>query len=138
MTDPTNIDAGLLDLRQRLAAIITDLQQAGLEDGEAMYLLGGTVTGLIDRGGAKDWQGFKQGLPAAAFNRLLQQIESEGNQLVADGKHKPAYALQALAVSLVAGRQNDPVLREGEKLLDAVINTTVANFRKHAKPSKAH
>ena len=138
MTDKTISEAAILDLRQRLGAILADLNAAGLEDGEAMYVLGGATTGLIDRGGAKDWTSFKQGLPAADFARLLKQVETEGNQLVADGKHKAAYALQALAVSLVASRQNDTVLRDGEQLLDAVIDTTVANFRKHAKPSKAH
>jgi hypothetical protein len=140
MTDKTISDAAILDLRQRLGAILADLNAAGLEDGEAMYVLGGATAGLIDRGGAKDWTSFKQGLPAADFARLLKQVETEGNQLVADGKHKAAYALQALAVSLVASRQDDKVLRDGEQLLDAVIDTTVANFRKHAKlaPSKAH
>ena len=140
MTEQTNTDARLADLRQRLAAVLRDLTEAGVDDGEAMYLLGGSTVGLIDRGGAKDWRGFKTGLPAADFARLLKQIEKEGNQLVADGKDKAAYALQALALSLVASRQDDKMLHEGEQLLDTVIAASVAQYRKHAKPaaSKAH
>ena len=124
-----DLDPKLADLRQQMAAVIADLHATGTEDGEAMFFLGGSVAGLCDRGNAKNWQAFKAGLPQPDYYRLLTQLESEGSQLLAEGKQKPAYALQALGLSLVASRQDDDVITAGEGLLDAVINAAVANFR---------
>lgn len=131
MTTP-DIDPKIQDLRNRLAAVIGDLNDGGLEDGQAMFYLGGSVVGLCDRGNAADWAGFKAGLPNKDYIRLLEQLQTEGNQMHADGKQKAAYALQAISLSLVASRLQDEVVAEGERLLDDVINATVANFRKNA------
>ena len=46
----------------------------------------------------------------------------------ASGQVKQAYAIQALAVSLVSATQRaDTMLAEGEKLLDAQIDRSVAH-----------
>jgi hypothetical protein len=122
------------DLKQRLATVLADLNAHGAHDGETMFMLGSIATRLCDGGGKPSWSTLKPALSKAGYNQLLKQFQDEGRQLVAAGKTKAAYAVQALAVSLVAHSQVDPVLREGEKLLDAIIDRTVANFRKHAQP----
>jgi len=124
-----DLDPKIDQLRQQMAAVIADLQQSGADDGQAMFVLGSSVAGLCDRGNAKDWAAFKAGLPAPDYSRLLTQIQAEGNQRLAEGEHKLAYALQAIGLSLVASRQDDAMVKQGEQLLDGVINAALSNFR---------
>lgn len=123
------------DFKHRLANVLIDLNKDGVDDGEAMFILGGTATRLCDLGEKTSWSELKPLLSKADYNRLFAMIDKEGKQLLADGKAKAAYALQALAMSLAAStQQDDATIREGEKLLDAIIDKTVTNFRKHAQP----
>jgi len=123
------------DFRHRLATLLIDLNRDGVDDGEAMFYLGGTAIRLCDLAGKPSWSALKPVLTKADYNRLFAMIDKEGKQLLGEGKTKPAYALQALAMSLAASTQNeDATIREGEKLLDAVIDRTVANFRERAQP----
>ena len=124
-----NLDPKIDQLRQQMAAVIADLHESGADDGHAMFVLGSSVAGLCDRGNAKDWMAFKAGIPAADYSRLLTQIQTEGNQRLAEGEHKLAYALQAIGLSLVASRQDDAMVNQGEQLLDDVINAALTNFR---------
>jgi hypothetical protein len=122
------------DFKQRLAAVLADLRQDGVEDGKAMFILGAAATRMCDLLKQPTWSALKPALSKSEQNRLLAQLGRDGDQMLAEGKGKHAYAVQALAVSLVAHSQSDPIVREGEKLLDAIIDQTIANFRKHAQP----
>jgi len=128
------------DLRQRLATVLADLNADGRVDGEAMFMLGSIAARTADLGQKTLWSELKPLLTKPDYARLLKQIADEGDALVAQGKAKQAYALQALGLSLVAAQEDDPVLREGEKILDALIDQTVVNYRTHAEPHlrKAH
>lgn len=125
--------------KTRFASVLADLHQDGVEDGEAMFLLGAGATRICDMGQKASWTELKQALSHADYDRLIEQCRTEGNSYAAEGKQKAAYAIQALAMSLVARTQTDPVIREGERLLDAVIDKTVANYRQHAQsPNRAN
>ena len=46
-------------------------------------------------------------------------------------RHKHAYAVQALAISLIARTQRaDPQMQAGDELLDEIIDHTVTIYRK--------
>ena len=122
------------EFKQRLAAVLDDLKESGMEDGEAMFLLGNFATRICDSVGKVGWTDVKNVITTADYDRLLKEFESEGNRLYKEGNTKAAYALQALAVSLVARTQADPQVKSGEALLDIVIDRAIGNFRKHAKP----
>ena len=121
------------ELRQRLAAVLADMQANGRNDGEAMFMLGKLATSTADLANAASWTALKPRLSKQDFARLFTMIADEGEQFVSEGKTKQAYVLQALAISLVAAQENDPVLTEGAALLDAMIDQAVVNYRKHAQ-----
>jgi len=122
------------EFKQRLAAVLEDLKVSGVEDGEAMFFLGNFATRVCDSVKKVGWTDVKNVITTADYDRLLKEFETEGNRLYREGNLKAAYALQALAMSLVARTQADPQVKSGEVLLDIVIDTAIGNYRKHAKP----
>lgn len=121
------------EFKQRLAAVLQDLKDSGMEDGQAMFFLGNFATRICDSVGKVGWTDVKNVITTSDYDRLLKEFETEGNRLYAEGSVKAAYALQALAVSLVARTQADPQVKSGEALLDIVIDTAIGNYRKHAQ-----
>ena len=122
------------EFKQRLAAVLEDLKVSGVEDGEAMFFLGNFATRVCDSVKKVGWTDVKNVITTADYDRLLKEFETEGNRLYREGNLKAAYALQALAMSLVARTQADPQVKSGEVLLDIVIDSAIGNYRKHAKP----
>lgn len=119
------------DLRQRLAVIVRDLDENGKHDPEAVWLIGSLAATITDKAGASSWPGFKNDISAATYDGLLIDFEKQGNALYASGEVKKAYAIQTLATSLICRTQrNDPHLREGEELLDAMITAAIGVYRK--------
>ena len=124
------------DFKRRFAAVLQDLQQDGTKDPAAMMLLGGLASDLARDFKAQDWSQAKQSLNAENYDGLLKTFQSDGNALHAAGQEKHAYAIQALAVSLIAITQRaDPDMVAGENLLDAIINRAVAVYRSQSKPN---
>ena len=128
------------DFKERLVAIMRDVKDNLTEDKEAMWLIGSLAARLVDLYKLKTWTQFKAKLSAEACDRLLRDFEEQGNSFHRDGKDKAAYAVQLLAVSVVAKTQVDPEVRQGEELLDSIINGVVATYRKAQRtgPAKAH
>lgn len=125
-TAPTKED----EFKQRFATVLRDLQQAGAHDGEAMGLIGSLASELADQLQQSSWSGAKSVVTTETYNGLLKTFETQGNSLHQAGRAKHAYAIQALAVSLIAGTQRlDPQMAEGEKLMDAIIDRAVTLHR---------
>jgi hypothetical protein len=118
------------DFKERLVAVMRDLQDNGSKDPETIWLIGTLATGLIDLYKLKGWSEFKAQLTAAAYDQLLKDFEQQGNDYHRQGSTKAAYAIQLLAVSVVCRTQRDPEVRQGEKLLDHLIDRTVVAYRK--------
>ena len=125
------------DFKERLVAIMRDVKDNLTDDTEAMWTIGSLAARLVDLYKVKTWTQFKAKLSAEAYDRLLKDFEEQGNAFHRDGKDKAAYAVQLLAVSVIARTQIDPEVRQGEELLDGIINGVVATYRK-AQASKAH
>jgi hypothetical protein len=118
------------DFKERLAAALSDLNEAGSKDAEAVWLIGSLSARLVDIYKLKSWRAFKQQLTAPAYNQLLKDFETEGNSYHNAGKARAAYAIQMLAMSVVCRTQRDPQVREGEALLDQMIDRMLTAYRK--------
>lgn len=119
------------DFKQRFVAVLKDLQENGSKDNEAMWLLGSLASDLADDLKAADWSAAKRAMHAQTYDTLLRTFEAQGNEHHRDGRDKHAYAIQVLAVSLIARTQGaDPQMAAGEALLDQIVDYTVAVYRR--------
>ena len=116
--------------KQHLVSILKDLKASGTKDPEAMWLLGNMAAGLLGQSPHASWRQLKAGLSRQAYDGLLRDFESQGNALHREGKDKIAYAIRILGVSVIGRTQPDPQLQEGARLLDEVIDSAVAFYRK--------
>jgi len=122
------------DFKIRFAEVLKDLQQNGSKDNEAMWLLGSLAADLADDLKVANWTAAKQNMAPQTYNTLLKTFETQGNEHHQAGRGKHAYAIQTLAVSLIARTQGgDPQMAAGEALLDQIIDYTVAVYRREKK-----
>jgi hypothetical protein len=119
------------DLKNRLAAVVKDMHEQGSKDAEAMWLMGSIASAIVDQGKAKSWSALRPLLTPADFDKLVTTFKAKGEEFVAEGKVKAAYAVQALAVCVVAGTQADPMVVEGARLLDIAIDRSILFFRQN-------
>jgi hypothetical protein len=127
------------DLKQRYAALLDDLKDAHKTDPLALAIMGAMAQTVATKGGAKNWRKFKQKMSQDQYSALMSELQAKGNKFWKDGKKREAYACQALGMSLAASTQRtDPVLRQGEELLDDFINRAAkaAKAAKGTPPTK--
>ena len=130
--------AGMQDeFQERLVTVLTDLQTTKREDGEAMFHLGNLASRLVEDAGAQSWTGVKTGLSPEAFSSLLRTMQTQGNALHKQGRDKAAYAIEVLAVSLIARTLSSPEIAEGDEILDELIETAITTFRQNKDRSPA-
>jgi len=118
--------------RHRLASVLRDLQTTAAEDGEAVAMIGSLAAQLADKVQRQKWSEAKDVMSPANRAELLRSFETRGNTMHQAGQTKQAYAIQALAISLLAGTmRQDRNIAEGEGLLDALIDRAVVLYRRH-------
>lgn len=122
------------DFKQRFIAVMEDLREDGSRDAEAMWLLGSLAATLVDKAKAKSWPALKQQLTPADHDGLLHDFQTSGNAFHAEGKRKQAYAVQALAMSVIARTQQDLDIQAGNTLLDDIIERAIAHYRHSRRP----
>ncbi|RYE87671.1 MAG: hypothetical protein EOP19_03625 [Hyphomicrobiales bacterium] len=125
------------EFKQRFAAVLLDLQQNGKNDPEAMWLLGSLACEIAEKSDKKTWVEFKRSMAQSTYSQLLTDFEKEGNRQHREGDRKKAYAIQVLAISLIARTQDDPQMRAGDALLDQMIDMTVNIYRDNREPKPA-
>jgi len=119
------------DFRIRLVALLKDLQQGGADDGEAMFLLGSLAAGLADDLKSPNWVAAKAAMTPGTRDDVLRTFQDQGNRHHREGRAKQAYAIQALAMSLIAATlRDDDAIAAGEPLLDQIVAAAEANFRR--------
>ena len=119
------------DIKIRLATMLKDLHENGTDDGEAMFLLGSLAAGLADDLKSPDWIAAKNAMTLRTRDDVLRTFQDQGNRHHREGRTRQAYAIQALAMSLIAATLRDnPDIAAGEPLLDQVIAAAEANFRR--------
>lgn len=118
------------DFKTRLAAVLNDIQGQGTKDAEAMWLMGGLASDLSANLKASSWRAAKSRMNRATYDMLLTKFREEGNAHHREGRIKHAYAIQALAMSLIAPTMKDAKVREGGQLLDTLIDGAVTLYRR--------
>jgi hypothetical protein len=118
------------DFKERFVAVLQDLRGNGGKDPEAMFLIGSLAARLVDRAKQPGWAAYKANMGRAAYDKLLGDFKKQGNDFHKAGKAKHAYAIQVLAISLIAPTQNDPDIRAGDGLLDEMLGFLIAAYRK--------
>jgi len=120
--------------KQRFISVLADLQQGGIDDPEAMALVGSLASDLAEALKQQNWSAIKQTMTAAHYDELLASFQARGNKFHQDGQARHAYAIQLLSVAPVGMTQRgDPDLAAGEKLMDRLIDQAVAIYRQ-ARP----
>ena len=118
------------DFKNRLLAVLKDLQQSGSRDADAMWLLGSLASDLADDLESRDWSSAKARLDRQTYDTLLLALQDQGNEHHREGRIKHAYAIQVLALSLIAVTQNDdPHVASGEELLDEIVDRATSLYR---------
>ncbi|GLQ53529.1 hypothetical protein [Devosia nitrariae] len=121
------------DFKTGLAAVVDDLHKAGTKDAEAMLLLGRLASDLSGQIKASNWSQAKKRMSRADYNTLLESFREGGNTHVQEGRIKQAYAVQALAMSLIAPTYTSPEIKQGGQLLDELIDRTIVFYRRSRK-----
>ncbi len=121
------------DFKQRFVGLLSDLHVSGRNDREAMWLVGSLASNLLNEAKAESWASLKRTLSPEGFSQLLATFQTQGNAIAAEGQQTAVYAIQVLAVSLVARTQSTPEVVAGQPLLDDVIDAAVRNYRQHQK-----
>jgi hypothetical protein len=122
------------EFKQRFAAVLLDLTENGQKDPEALWLIGSLACELTERTGHAKWAVFKREMTRQTYDQLLDDFQREGNRQHQEGDPKKAFAIQVLGLSLVARTQTDPEMRQGDALLDQMIETTMTVFRANRPP----
>lgn len=118
------------DFKERFVAVLQDLRTNGGKDPEAMFLIGGLAARLVDRARQPSWAAYKANLAPPVYAKLLSDFQKQGNDFHREGKAKHAYAIQVLAISLIARTQNDAEVRAGDSLLDEMLGFLIASYHK--------
>jgi hypothetical protein len=96
-----------------------------------MWLLGSLASDLADDFHSRDWSSAKRTMSPQTYDALLRTFQDQGNEHHREGRTKHAYAIQALAVSLIAHSQRqDADIAQGAALLDEIIDRTVILYRR--------
>lgn len=119
------------ELKERLTAVLTDIKREGGNDPEAIWTIGSLAATLVDKVKAGSWAEFKASMTQGIYEDLLKDFQAQGNALYQAGDVRKAYAIQALGLSVVCRTQRgDPQLRDGETLLDAMIEGAIGLYRR--------
>jgi len=134
------------DFKERFIAVMKNLHTDGQKDAEAMWLTGSLAARLVDKTRQGSWTQFKATRTKRGYDQLLADFSVEGNayhtQGKADfsvegnayhtqGKVKQAYAVQLLAMSMIARYQKDEDVQFGLKLLDELIDRSIVAYKKN-------
>jgi len=131
VSNETTQDARTELLLDGLQKILVDLDQVRQRDPETMMLIGSLADRLCVDAGQPDWTEVKASLGDAERQSLIdtfsRKIEDSGNK----GEIKPAYAMQAIAASLVGANMTDERVTKGIALLDDFITAARGFFQRN-------
>ena len=132
----TRDDPKTIAFLEGLALVLTDLQKGGTRDPETMMLIGSLADRIARNAGEKDWTTVKLGLSETDHQYMVSTFARQIDETRAEGKIKIAYALQALATSLVGSRIDDERVTSGIEILDQAIASSRDFFIQNApKPN---
>jgi hypothetical protein len=116
------------EFKQRFAGVLGDLVAS--DDQEQRLLIGSLAARLAAPSNSPSWSAFKVGISLPAYRALLASFQKQGNELARQGRQEEVYAIEVLAVSLVAKTQGtDPEIASGTVVLDQLIDDAITLFQ---------
>lgn len=119
--------------KSQLATVLKNLDSHGTKDREAMWLIGSLAASLVDSGEATSWPDLKSRISESGFKAMLHSLQQQGAKFQIEKEARKAYAVQAIAISLVADSMKDPETKTGGKLLDEMIDQAIWFFKESNK-----
>lgn len=126
MTETTD-DPKTTAFLEGLTLIMVDLDKARTHGPNVVAMIGSLADRLCTDAGKSDWPEVKAGLGKAELQSLIDTLSHEIEDSGKKGEIKPAYAMQAIAASLVGSTFSDERVSMGVALLDDFI-TDARNF----------
>ena|SRR5689334_16731315 len=112
--------------RDRLIAVMTELNTNGLRDPELRKKLGGMARRLYRDARARSWADLKERADASTYDSLLKLFQQYSQDAARNGDQVSVRATELLAISLIARRQYQDDLKPGVDALDQFIAETAA------------
>ncbi|VAW16871.1 hypothetical protein MNBD_ALPHA12-582 [hydrothermal vent metagenome] len=124
--------------KYRFVTVIGDMGENVHKDPETLFLIGSLAASLIEQVKKPSWTKTKAALSPQAYNELLNSLKDQANQLAAKGKTKAAYAVEIMALSLIAPTMlDDEHIASGNDLLDTMIEDTIKFYRQRTASKKS-
>lgn len=121
---------------KRFREVITELGSTTRRDPAGLRLIGSLASDLMKQAKVRKWEDLKAGLSAETYDILLNSFQKQGNEQAKKGNTKAAFAIEVLALSVVASTvRDDEHIISGEVLLDKMIEDMVELYRRNPVPS---
>ncbi|VAW21898.1 hypothetical protein MNBD_ALPHA11-105 [hydrothermal vent metagenome] len=118
--------------KKRFISLMADLGKNASKDMETIWLIGSLAGSILSDAKSPSWAKFKSSLSGEGYDRLLTALKAQGNQLSENGNHKSAYAVETIAISIIAPTMSkDPHIATGNGLLDKMISDAVDLYHKN-------
>ena len=115
--------------RDRLVAVMTDLNAGGNRDPQLRKTLGRFALKLYRDGGARNWADLKQRADESTYDSLLRLFQKQSEESSRQGDTVAVNAFELLAISLIARNRKQTDLEPGVAYLDKFIDE-VASFER--------
>ncbi len=123
--------------KSRFIKLMKDLGQNASKDPETIWLIGSLAGSIMHDTNKKSWADLKGSMSRQDYSSLLSAFQAQGNELAEKGNHKAAYAVEALAISVIAPTMaKDEHIASGNKLLDRMIDDAVKFYRQNPATRK--
>ncbi len=120
--------------KHRFVMVIKDMGENVHKDPETLFLIGSLAGRLVEQAKKTSWAKTKAALSPQGYDELLNSFKDQANKLAARGNAKAAYAVEILALSLIAPTMRaDEHIASGNDLLDNMIEDTIKLYRQRPK-----
>jgi hypothetical protein len=120
------------DFKARFIALIKDLGENASKDPETIWLIGSLAGSMLEDASQSNWSELKASLSREGYDQLLNAFKAQGNELASSGNHKAAYAIQTLAISVIAPTMaKDEHIAAGNQLLDKMVDDAINMYRQN-------
>lgn len=129
-TEKTSEDTKNEVFRTRFVEAISKMGDTVYKDTESKWLIGSLAAKLVSQTNTQDWVGLKRSMTQTTYNELLNSFRKQGNELAAKGNDKAAFAVEVLALSIIAPQmRKDEHIAAGDDLLNKMVQETIVFFR---------
>ena len=111
---------------QQFSALVAELSDPAQADTQTMVAVAALARRMMDDAKVKSWADFKRSQTRELYDTTLRTFQKHGNELVKQKKLRTAYAVQVLAMSLIARTQTHPDVQADDHKLDRIIDFLVS------------